>query len=146
MNKNFTASITIIFLLIFFTVNLNSQTYGKLFTKSEADKLYGEVLETYKFNRADLINIIARTDSTVMFKFINMTPVILGDHRELLYPDSLIVSDEEKFYLYSKSTVEKLISLYDNNEISIELREYNLTITNGNTTLEESIICPPFCP
>ncbi len=146
MNKNFTVSITIIVLLIFYTVNLNSQTYGKLFTKSEADKLYGEVLETYNFNRADLINLIARTDSTVMFKFINMTPVILGDHRKLLFPDSLIISDEEKFYLYSKSTVEKLISLYDNNEISIELRESNLTITNGNTTLEESIICPPFCP
>lgn len=146
MKKNHSTflKITPLFFLAF--TNQHAQTFGKLFSKSEADKLYGKVLVSYSFNITELIKIITMTDSTVMFNFLNDSPVILGDQRKLLYPDTLIVSEEEKFYLYSKSIVEKLISLYEYNEIYIEQREYSLTLTNGNTTLEESMICPPFCP
>lgn len=146
MKKNYSPFLKIILLFFFAFTNQHAQTFGKLFSKNEADKLFGEVLESYSFNKTELLKIITKSDSTVMFNFLNGSPVILGDHRKLLYPDTLVVSKEEKFYLYSKSIVEKLISLYDYEEIYIEQRENNLTLTNGNTTLEESMICPPFCP
>lgn len=146
MKKNYSTYLKIILLFFFAFTNQHAQTFGKLFSKNEADKLYGEVLESYSFNKTELLKIITKTDSTVMFNFLNGSPVILGDQRKLLYPDTLVVSDEEKFYLYSKSIVEKLISLYEYNEIYMEQREYSITLTNGSTTLEESIICPPFCP
>lgn len=146
MKKIYSTFLKNVLLFFFLFTNQHAQIFGKFFSKNEADKLYGKVLESYSFIKTELLKIITETDSTVMFNFLNGSPVILGDQRKLLYPDSITVSKEEKFYLYSKSIVEKLISLYDYKEIYIEQRENNLTLTNGNTTLEESMICPPFCP
>lgn len=133
-------------LLILSPINSSAQTYGKIFPKEEAEKIFGKVIESQPFSRTDFVKILSGTENTIMYKFINGTLVILGDQRKLLYPESFKVDPKEQFYLFSKSIVDVLLQKADVGDVVIEHRQFSTTVTNQNYTLEESMICPPICP
>lgn len=135
-----------IIFLILSPIKSNAQNYGKIFTKIEAEKIFGKVTESHSFIRADFDMIMKGTEKTIMFKFIGGQLVILGDQRKLLYPESFKVDPKEQFYLFSKSMVDELLLKEEALEVAIEHRQFSTTVTNRDFTLEESMICPPICP
>ncbi|MEW6195626.1 MAG: hypothetical protein AB1521_10775 [Bacteroidota bacterium] len=146
MQKFTSIVVVFIFFLIVSPIISHAQNYGKIFTKVEAEKIFGKVTESQSFVRADFDKIMQGTEKTVMFKFIGGQLVILGDQRKLLYPESFKVDPKEQFYLFSKSMVDQLLLKEEALEIAVEHRQFSTTVTNRDFTLEESMICPPFCP
>lgn len=118
---------------------------GKIYTKEEADKLFGKVIEYVAIDVEKFNSIMAMTETNIMFRVVNETLFILGDDRKVLYPIGSSVTKEEVFHRASKSVVTELLSQSKDTQVIVEKREEYTTVTYGNYTLEELLGCPPDC-
>jgi len=135
-------------LFAFFVIALISMyvyPQGKIISKEEANKLFGPVLVSKEIPSSTLKSLISQSAKVIMFNIMNNDVYILGDSRKVLLPAGLTINSSEVFHVYSTSIVHELLSNGSGPMTYIEKREKVLTITNGNFTLEYSIICPPFC-
>jgi len=140
-------SIFYIFLLIiFFTTMVQAQELGKIIPKSEADQLFGNVVESTSMTATELKTIITRTSNYVMFRLEDGQITILGDGRAVLYPEGKTVSSDVVFHVYSKSKVSELLGDNPVGMLAYENRTSVFSITYGISTLEYSGLCPPICP
>lgn len=144
-NKLFVLSISVIFSILVLT-NCSSQIVGKIFTKEEANTLYGTVLESVTMDPKELNSIVGQSQDVVMFKLANRQLTILGDGRKVLSPAGKTVEPQEVYSFFSKSKVVELLSTGSGNLVVFENRQNHLTITYGASTLEEAWPCPPYCP
>jgi hypothetical protein len=138
----------VMFFFIILTLATSSnfaQTIGQIFGKSEANTLFGSVLESVTMSQSQLSSILSQTQNYVMFKVSNGTVTILGDNRAVLYSSGTTVSSTEVFNIASKSKVIELLNLGTGSQIFIERRSQTLTITKDMNTLEEMQPCPPYC-
>lgn len=133
-----------LFITICFS-NIYSQSIGKLYTKEDANRLYGEVLEPVEIPAFFMEAVLKNTNDVVMFKIIKGKLVILGDDRKSLLSSDQLVSESDPFYTFSKDKVLELLKSGNSKTVVVEQRSIKLTITNGAVTLQEAIICPPFC-
>lgn len=133
-------------ILLTANVGLSQTIIGKIFTKNEADDIFGQVYTSVEVS-SDLLNILTSyTQDYMMFRISFGNLIILGDQRKLLYPGDIIVDPKEEMRLFSVSLVKKLLTDGNESTTKIELRKNDLlTITNGNYTLDFSAGCPPFC-
>jgi len=141
----FIKSVLLVLVLAF---NLsNSQTIvGKIYSKGEADIIYGPVVTSIQISSSLLNNLTNVTTNYIMFSINNGNLHILGDQRKPLYPDGIAVDPQTEMRLFSVSLVRKIIIDGNNPYTTVEIRNNNvLTITNGNYTLEFSWLCPPNC-
>jgi Trp operon repressor len=140
-----------IFFTVFFVIfvslcnNIFPQTFGKIFTKDEANKLFGEVLITKPLPVELLRDLISRTEGYIMFRIEDEKMTVLDDERNILYPDGIMVNPEEVFTVYKTEVVNELLNGNNTNEVEVQQRTEVLTITAGDNTLEMGAICPPFC-
>lgn len=132
--------------VLLFTVVCNSQDYGKIISRDEADKLFDSVLVSVKMTAETVQDLISKTEKDVMFKIIENSVVILDNNRKVLYPEYKSVNSEDVFTLYSVSVLKDLLSEGKTAFVYIEQRKEVLTITSGNYTLEFGSDCPPDCP
>jgi len=132
------------YIFLFSTVSF-SQTVGKIYSKEEANTLFGNVIDSTSVSLCDLISTINQTQNYVMFQIISGELIILGDGRKVLYPVGKTVDPKEVFTLFSKSKVVELLCLGSGNTVTVEKRKDHLTITFGLNTLEFGEPCPPFC-
>jgi len=122
------------------------EIFGKLFTKEEADKEFGPVIISKEVKTSVLNDLISKSESVLMFKIIDDSPVILGNGRVSLFPDVTVkISGSEVFHMFSISVIKELLAAGGNEVTYIEQREKHLTVTNGVTTMEFSGDCPPNC-
>lgn len=134
------------FIILALTTSSNfAQTIGQIFGKSEANTLFGSVLESVTMSQSQLSSILSQTQNYVMFKVSNGTVTILGDGRAVLYPTGTSVGPTEVFNVVSKSKVIELLNLGTGSQLFIERRSQTLTITKDMNTLEEMQPCPPYC-
>jgi hypothetical protein len=131
------------FVAALMSINVFSQ--GKIISKEEANKLFGEVLVSKEIPTSALKALVNQSTKVVMFNFIKNDVYILGDNRKVLLPAGLSVSSSEVFHVYSTSIIQELLNNGNTPVTYIEQRKEVLTITNGDLTLEYSIICPPVC-
>lgn len=78
----------ILFIVLTFTVfsfNLYGQVVGKIFSKSEANTLFGPVLESKTMSVSELKTIISQTNNYVMFLIKNGAVAIKGDSGTVIY-------------------------------------------------------------
>lgn len=143
--KVYTVPATIFFVLFFSTISY-SQVIGNIFSSGEANKLFGNVIDTVSIAKSEFLPILSQTQNYVMFRISNGELTILGDGRKVLYPAKKNVDTKEIFNLFSKSKVVELLNMDSLTNINIELRQNTLTITYGTNTLEFALWCPPFCP
>ncbi len=122
-----------------------SQAVGKIYSREEANNLFGNVIDSTSISLCDLISAINQTQNYVMFQIINGELIILGDGRKVLYPVGKIVDPKEVFALFSKSKVIELLCLSSGNTVAVEKRQNHLTVTFGLNTLEFGEPCPPIC-
>jgi len=123
------------------------ETIGKIYTKSEADTLYDIVISSTKINSSDLQKIIPKTQNHIMFQIIEGKLIILDKDRNIIFTNgnSSTVSKSTVFHVFSTSVINKLLARGNNPATIIEKRKNVLTITNGDNTLEQGTLCPPFC-
>ncbi len=126
-------------------------TIGKLYSRANADQIYGRVNSSVTVSTQTILQTIEKSPDYIMFNIINGNLIILNGKRAVLYSSDFStksVSRSTVFHYFSTSKLKELIQQGGNNPFTtIELRSNNiLTITNGNETLEASLACPPNCP
>ena len=119
---------------------------GVIYSKAEADQLYGPVLISKSIDTKTLLNVLQKVNLYVMFGFKNNNFVITNEFRQVLVSNGISISTDDVLSFYSISKVQELLNLGKDNTTFIEQRSEKLTITNGAYTLEFSSMCPPFCP
>lgn len=144
-SKAFYGRTAILLIFLFSSVNL-SQTIGKIYKSDEANKLFGNVIDAISFPQSDLLQIANNTQNYLLFSLSNGELTILGDMRLVLYPVGKTVDSNEVFYVYSKSKVAELLKQSPSDKVIFEARQKTLTLSSGTSTLEEALLCPPFCP
>jgi hypothetical protein len=145
--KHASKTFLLTFILFLALVNIcSAQTAGKIFTREEANKLFGGVIESVKISPAELKSIIAKTDKYVMFRVVNGETTILGDGRKAIYPGAdAAVGKIDVYHYYSKSVVLELLSKGNGDMVYLENRKNVFSVTYGTNTMEEGILCPPIC-
>ncbi len=126
---------------------LSTSVVGKLYTKADADQIYGPVLQSVTISTSALSALAAKTPNYIMFNVLNGQLYILNSVRAVLSGPTTSVSASQTFRYFSTSIVNQLILQGGSSTTTIELRANNtLTVTNGDSTLEMSQYCPPDCP
>jgi hypothetical protein len=136
----------LLFVLLSFNLLYSQTVVGKIYTKDEANSIYGTVITSTQISSSLLSGLTNITTNYIMFRINNGNLYILGDQRKPLYPSGIVVDPQTEMRLFSVSLVSKIITDGNNPYTIIEIRKNNvLTITNGNYTLEYSWPCPPQC-
>jgi len=143
---NLRKSIFAILTISLFSFNLLlAEDIGKIFTKAEADQLFGPVLESKTMSTAQLQELSIKTNRNIMFLLKNNQITILGDSRKLIYSSDKFTDENQVFHLYSLSKVVELIYKAGKDTVQFENRKDVFTITSGEYTLEVAAPCPPYC-
>jgi len=122
-----------------------AQTIGKIYTKDEADKLYGNVIESVQISASELNSLVSHSQNVIMFSVLNNQLVLLGDNRKMLSMTTQNISSSDVFAVCSKSKLLELLNYGDAINVYFEKRLSRPTITYGMHTLEEMAECPPIC-
>jgi hypothetical protein len=142
--RKFQAIIISVFFIFNFSYSQN--IVGKIYSNTEATTLYGPVITSVPIPSIQLTNLTYQTTYYLMFRILNGDLTILGDKRVVLFPSNSSISAQDVFRYFSISVIQEIIKDGNNPITSIEERKNgNITLTNGNYTLETSILCPPFC-
>lgn len=137
--------IIILFLLASVQILPQDGVVGKIIAKDEANRLFGNVTQSVSFSTDQLISLLPEIENYVMFQIINENIYILGEKRDVLFPQDGSVDDNQMFHLLSKSLLLELFAAGKSPVTFIEKRGNVLTISNGDYTLEFTYPCPPFC-
>lgn len=120
--------------------------YGKLFTQTEADRLFGQVLHSVAMSTNSLKKHSELTKDYLLYNIKGDEVYLLTNKRVPITPEGIIVPRNEVYRVVSMSVINDLLS-FGNKEITyFQKREMTLTITNGKYTAELSGFCPPVCP
>ncbi len=120
---------------------------GKLYTKTQADQIYGPVLQSVSISTSTLQSLLAKSPKYIMFNIINGQLVISTPQRSVLSGQMTALSTSQPMRLYSTSIINQLIQQGGASTTTIEIRANNIvTLTNGTDTLESGTPCPPNCP
>lgn len=124
----------------------SQQVIGKIYTKQEADNLYGAVLSSVSINSHTLSGLLSNSTNYVMFRIANGSAFIVDNNRCPLYSGNFPVNPNDVFRVFSISLVYKLLQDGNSPLTYIESRNNGIvSITNGLYTLEYGNTCPPFC-
>lgn len=148
INKRFNMSKFIIVLfLLSVSFGYSQNIVGKIYTKTEANSLFGPVVTGIPISSSQLQSYTLSTNNYIMFRIDNGNLTILDSKRIPLFPVSATINSQDIYRYFSISLVQKLINDGKNTSTYVELRSNGtLTITNGDYTLDYSNSCPPNCP
>lgn len=137
----------IIFLILISFIKITGQSeVGVIYSRSDAQDIFGKVDFSIGMNTDEIKQILSSTSKVIMFKIYNQKLVILGDERKVLLNQSTYnINNVDEFRLFSKSKLEELLMKGLDKYTFIELRNGVLTISNNAYTLEDSFPCPPLC-
>lgn len=145
MSKIYHIIIISVLLLLFISCTPSKQI-GQLYSREEANKIYGNVILSLDVDRALIPELIKKTENTIMFGIINQQVLILDNKRNLIYPEKADFKDSDVFTVYSVSMLKELISKPNPDNINVEQRREVLSVSYNQQTLETGIKCPPNCP
>ena len=145
MNRNtfFLSMLLVIFLAC--ASQSFSQTYGKIFTKEEADNLFGKVLQSRPMPTQLVHELLNQTNNYIMFRIENNRVIVLDNKRNVLFPEGVLINSQDVFTVYEVSVLAELLNLGNSSEVQVEKRSEVLSITSGGYTMEVGAFCPPIC-
>lgn len=149
MKKFLFLYLTVLLIPLFGQEKLAGRTAGVIFTKEEADSLYGSVLNSFEMSSKELSSYLSKTDSYMLFYYDpakSEAPFIFNNSKSVLNTSSMKMKMPEELRVYSVSQIKELMEKGGEETTIIEQREGVISITNGEYTLEMSLDCPPFCP
>jgi len=131
---------------------------GKLFTKQEANVLFGKVIGSMNLSVTQLKNALSNTKDYVLISVKNNTVILRDERRRSISEENEYLDDKDVLYIFSKSQIENLlgsallkttsslsVSASTDPIVTVEIRASVLTLTTGETTLEYALPCPPTC-
>jgi hypothetical protein len=134
----------LIFNFIFLT-SINAQ--GIVYSRQEADSIYGAVLNYNEVQSILLQKFFNSSDGELMFRMQDGSLIILNSSREQLYPGGITVSPSDVFRVFSVELINQIITDGNSPVTRVELRANEIiSLTNGEYTLEYGGECPPYCP
>jgi hypothetical protein len=137
---------TLAIFLLLSGLTFSQQVIGKIYSKQEADNLYGTVLSSVPINSITLTDLLSNSTNYIMFRIANGSAFIVDNNRYPLYPGNFTVSPNDVFRVFSVSLVYKLLQDGNGPVTDIESRNNGIiSITNGIYTLEYGNTCPPYC-
>ncbi|MHB8581363.1 MAG: hypothetical protein ACYDA4_16080 [Ignavibacteriaceae bacterium] len=148
MKKSQILSISVLFSLFLLVTSTYSQvqgTVGKLYTKDQANQLFGPVLSSQTISASALLALVQKCPQYIMFNIINGQLFVLNANRSVLSGPTAAVSPTQVFHFCSSSMILSLLQTSGATTINVELRQNKLTITAGSQTLEDLMVCPPTC-
>ncbi|MGD8779481.1 MAG: hypothetical protein PVH88_11045 [Ignavibacteria bacterium] len=124
--------ITVVFLFLLFNSNTAAQQ------------------ETVKSPARQLLRIVNKAETHVMFNIKDGKLYILDQDRNALYPNSYEAPDDEVFYVYTVDYVINYVNQAGTKTITFT-KDSDGVVTMGNNTSKLStkrmmIACPPKCP
>jgi hypothetical protein len=119
---------------------------GKIFTKAEADSLFGPAKDADTLKTEILTQLADKSPDYLMFDIADGKANILNSSREVIFGTLGTAKSEQVFELFSANKVQELINTGGANITIVELRTNTLTLTNGDIVMEEGVPCPPKCP
>lgn len=171
MKKLFTA-VTVVILFFSVTSLTNAQgkhgDIGKVFSKHEADVLFGKVIGSVQIKVKDLESALEKGGDYIFFMVKHSQLVVANENRQSLRDDGEQIGKDEVMYVFSKSEVQKLLQVGASTDdsrttgvvkgstasvttttstdvVSAQVRADVLTLSYGTATLELSASCPPMC-
>lgn len=132
-------------LSLLFAAQINAQSYGKIISLQEAETTFGKVDVQYAMPTTQLAGFTLQTNNYLMFQ-VNSGVNVLGDQRKSLLTTGSTFTSADVFHVFSKDVVLSFLKQATEATSYIQMRGKTLTIQNGNTILEFSAECPPFCP
>jgi hypothetical protein len=137
---------TLALFLLLSGLSFSQQVIGKIYSKQEADNLYGPVLSSVPINSSTLSGLLSKSTNYIMFRIADGSAYIVDNNRHPIYSGNFAVSATDVFRVFSISLVYKLLQNGNSPMTYIEIRNNNtLTITNGVYTMEFANLCPPDC-
>jgi hypothetical protein len=118
---------------------------GKLYTKTEVEKLFGNIVKSVSISSVELTKLANETPDYIMFNILDGHLFILNSSRKVLMGPASSVKSDQVFRLLSTHKVIELLTMGGSDITNIEIREKALTLTNGLAALEEAFPCPPIC-
>jgi len=139
----------IVLIALISTAGISAQsknlTIGKIFTKQQANELYGPVLTSVQISKEELRAAVAKAKKYVLFAIKDSKAFIMDERKVSLTGDLSFLSYNEKANVLSKSVVERFLSS-SSNTVTLEQRETVFTVSSSESTTESSLPCPPLCP
>ncbi|RMD50339.1 MAG: hypothetical protein D6830_02975 [Ignavibacteria bacterium] len=135
-----------IIILISFTVSSCTKNAGKIYSKKEANELYGNVTYQTQFPAVKIKEWLNKTENKIMFGFSENKLIVCGDNREVLLLTGVDrIRSSDTLRVFDKSIVEKFLQREKSDTLALEFRGKVFTISGNKYTLEYSFPCPPFC-
>lgn len=127
---------------------------GKIFTKNEADILFGKVTKSISISVDDLNAALDKGNNYILITIKNNQVVLRNESKQYISNERVELGKNETLYIFSKSMIIELLKakISSSNlakstaaEVAVESRDEVLTLTYGVSTLEHALPCPPFC-
>ncbi len=121
--------------------------HGKLYSKDEADKQFGPVLESHQISVDDFKELLKKTRDSLMFHFEKGNLHIFDHTRKVIHTHGTArpFAPHEVVKRYSTSVINDLLAQGGGPVVAVENRANVLSVTNGSTTMETGTDCPPYC-
>ena len=100
---------TLLFVFIAFSFSYSQPVVGKIYTRAEADILYGQVKTSVTISANLLLRMVNNTKNYLMFRINNGNLIILDNQRNELFPGNTSVNPDDEFRYFSVSLICKII-------------------------------------
>lgn len=150
--KKITSLLTLTAFILVLCVSLTnaqdskSRTIGKIFTKDEADQLFGKVISSVELKKSDLKKALAKSKNHVHFKIKNKKALVMDERKQSLTDEMVSLASDEVTNVFSKSVVNEFLKKSKAETLIVEERAGVLSISDGTFVLEFAGVCPPICP
>lgn len=127
---------------------------GKIFSRDEANIIFGKVKTSLTINVDELNAAIDKGNQYILFTIKDGQIVIRNEKKQHLSNERVNLRQDETLYIYSKSMVKELLKAKRSSlslakstaaAVAVEVRDGVLTLSYADATLEYATICPPFC-
>lgn len=149
MKNHIVKTLLVFALFIFFAPGLLSaqEVYGKIFTKTEADQMFGPVVRKFDLNVNALQALLDKAGEYIMFNYDTDDLYVLDGKKKLIFNYGQMKNNfpTEIFRVFSVSVVRDLLSRGNEDKVHVEKRQDVITVSYSESTMDMSAGCPPNC-
>jgi hypothetical protein len=124
---------------------------GQIFTKTEANSLFGPVISKVAVPKAHFKDALTKCPNRVLFAITKGNAVIATPKKQTLFSTSTMLTAESlqsqniTYRVVSSTTLNDFLNAAAEDTVYVEQRANVYTLTSGDVTLEKTSGCPPDC-
>ncbi|MGE5353542.1 MAG: hypothetical protein ACM3P0_15765 [Acidobacteriota bacterium] len=134
---------------MFFTPGLLSaqEVIGKIFTKTEADQMFGPVLKKFDIDVNAVKALLDQAGDYIMFNYDTDDLYVVNGKKKVIFNYGQMKNSfpTEIFRKFSVSVVRDLLNRGNEDKVHIEKRTDVITVSYAESTMDFARACPPNC-